>query len=97
MSAVGALTVECDILYRKVGLYLEASFDDRMIALLQTLDREFLADGKEIGRYVATSDSTNSKDGGGFTRTYDGTLAAIRGAALDIDAAAGSIAMTAQN
>ena len=69
MSAVGALTVECDILYRKVGLYLEASFDDRMIALLQTLDREFLADGNRAAECSRLCSNTI------LTWLYDQTIA----------------------
>ena len=50
--------------------------------------------GVVIGRYIATS---GSEDGDGFTRTYDGTLAAIRGASLNIDTVAGTIELLAQN
>ena len=53
------------------------------------------ATGEVIGRYVATSSSEDSSNG--FTRTYDGTLAAIRGASLDVDAVAGTISLEAEN
>ena len=52
---------------------------------------------REIGRYVATSDALHSIDGYGFTRTYDGTLAAIEGASLNIDAVAGTLEILAHN
>lgn len=53
--------------------------------------------GKEVGRYVATSDSTGESSFNGFTRTYDGTLAAITGASLDIDAINGEVHILAHN
>ena len=53
--------------------------------------------GKEVGRYVATSDSTGESSFNGFTRTYDGTLAAITGASLDIDAINGEVSILAHN
>ena len=52
---------------------------------------------REVGRYVATSDALHSVDGYGFTRTYDGTLAAIEGASLNIDAVAGTLEILAHN
>ena len=51
--------------------------------------------GNVIARYVATSGSDDAA--GGFTQTFDGTLAQITGAALDIDAVAGKISLEAQN
>lgn len=50
-------------------------------------------------RYVATGYSSESPAGGtsGFARTYDGTLASITGAALDINADDGKIRLTAAN
>ena len=53
--------------------------------------------GKEVGRYVATSDSTGESSFNGFTRTYDGTLAAITGASLDVDAVEGIVNILAHN
>ena len=57
--------------------------------------------GNIIGRYVATAASTSftaDRSGfGGFTRTYDGTLASITGANLDIDADKGKISIAAKN
>ena len=51
--------------------------------------------GTVIGRYIATS---GSEDGGDcFTRTFDGTLAAIKGASLNVDTVAGTIELLAQN
>lgn len=52
---------------------------------------------REVGRYVATSDSLHSMNGYGFTRTYDGTLAAIQGASLNIDAVSGQLEILAEN
>ena len=52
-------------------------------------------DGNIIGRYVATTSSSSAA--GGYTRTFDGTLAAIKGAALNIDAAAGTLEILAEN
>lgn len=51
--------------------------------------------GNVIGSYVATTSSQDSI--GGFTRTYDGTLAAIHGASLNIDAATGTMELLAEN
>ena len=50
-------------------------------------------------RYVATSYSSEGQAGGtsGFVRTYDGTLASMTGAALDINADDGKIKLTAAN
>ena len=54
---------------------------------------------KEIGRYVAIMSSDQVTDltdeTAGFSRTHDGSLAAITGAAIDIDAEAGTIDMKA--
>ena len=55
------------------------------------------AQGEELARYVATSNNRNSANDGGFTRTYDGTLAAIEGASMNIDTVAGKIELLAQN
>ena len=56
-------------------------------------------EGNIIGKYLATSFSTESSANGtaGFVRTYDGSLASITGAALNIDAEAGIIDIEAQN
>ena len=53
----------------------------------------------EGNRYVATSYSSEGQAGGtsGFVRTYDGTLASMTGAALDINADEGKIKLTAAN
>lgn len=55
----------------------------------------------EIARYIAMSSSdsaTTDRTGtGGFTRTYDGTLASITGAALNINADDGIIDINAGN
>ena len=48
----------------------------------------------EIGRYVGMM---NSASGGTMTRTYDGTLAAITGSSLSVDAESGEINILAQN
>ena len=50
-------------------------------------------------RYVATAYSSEGYAGGtsGFVRTYDGTLASMTGAALDINADDGEIKVTAAN
>ena len=57
--------------------------------------------GKEIGRYIATASSANltgdSTGTGGFVRTYDGTLASITGAALDVNADEGTVDIKAAN
>lgn len=53
--------------------------------------------GNEIGRYVATSNSDYSLNGYGFTRTYDGSLAQITGAGMDIDTVAGTTSIYAKN
>lgn len=55
--------------------------------------------GNIIGKYLATSFSTESSANGtaGFVRTYDGSLASITGAALNIDAEAGIVDIEAQN
>lgn len=49
-----------------------------------------------VARYVATSSSEDG-NGGGWTRTYDGSLAAIKGAGMDIDAVEGKINLYAEN
>ena len=49
-----------------------------------------------IARYVATSSSEDA-NGGGWTKVYDGSLAAITGASLDIDAVAGTVDIKAAN
>lgn len=54
-------------------------------------------DNTIIGYYVATADYTNSSPGSGFTRTYDGTLASIKGASLNIDTVEGKVEILAQN
>ena len=58
-------------------------------------------EGNEIARYIAMSSSdsaTTDRTGtGGFTRTYDGTLASITGAALNINADDGIIDINAGN
>ena len=51
--------------------------------------------GNVIGRHVATSNSDDSFHG--FTKTYDGTLAQIRGAGMDLDAATGTVEIFARN
>ena len=48
-----------------------------------------------VARYVAILDSNDSSDG--WIRTYNGKLASLSGASLDIDAVAGTIAILAQN
>lgn len=55
--------------------------------------------GNIIGKYLATSFSTESSANGtaGFVRTYDGSLASITGAALNVDAEAGIVDIEAQN
>ena len=53
------------------------------------------ARGNIIGRYVATAGSDDSADG--FTRTFDGSLASIKGASLNVDAVAGTINIEAEN
>ena len=56
--------------------------------------------GSEVARYVATNYSTSvngTNATSGWTRTYDGTLAAITGAALAIDAQAGTVNVEAEN
>ena len=53
--------------------------------------------GNEIGRYVATSNSDYSLNSYGFTRTYDGSLAQITGAGMDIDTVAGTTSIYAKN
>lgn len=53
------------------------------------------ANGNIIGRYVATSNSEGAA--GGYTRTFDGSLASITGASLNVDAVAGTIELLAQN
>lgn len=58
------------------------------------------AQGNEVGRYVATASSdelTDNSGTNGFVRTYNGTYAQISGAALKIDAQAGTVAITAEN
>ena len=54
-----------------------------------------------IGRYVATylsSEIDNDRSGiGGFVRTYDGTLASITGAGMEVDAENGKVDIYAQN
>ena len=50
---------------------------------------------KIIGRYVATASSTDSA--GGFTRVYDGSLASITGASLNVDAVEGTVEILAKN
>ena len=52
-------------------------------------------DGNIIGRYVATSSSSDTSTG--FTRTFDGILASIKGANLNIDAVNGKIEVLAEN
>lgn len=62
---------------------------------------------KEIARYVATSfvgeddihtpDENPENDTRGFVRTYDGTLASIRGAHIDMDTVAGILELEAGN
>lgn len=55
-------------------------------------------EGNEIGRYMATSNGTTNKTGtAGFVRTWDGTLAQIYGASLNIDADQGIIDVEARN
>ena len=51
--------------------------------------------GNVIGRYVATSSAQDSASG--FTRTYDGSLASIKGAALEVDTVAGTVNILASN
>jgi len=51
--------------------------------------------GKIIGRYIATTGSNDTA--GGFTRVYDGKLASITGASINIDAVEGTIDILAQN
>ena len=51
--------------------------------------------GNVIGRYVATSSAQDSANG--FTRTYDGSLASIKGAALEVDTVAGTVNILASN
>ena len=46
-------------------------------------------------RYIAMSYSEASDNNGGWNRTYDGSLASITGAGIDIDAAAGTIDLKA--
>ena len=55
--------------------------------------------GNIIGKYLATSFSTESSANGtaGFVRTYDGTLASITGAAVNFNADTGIVDITAQN
>lgn len=48
-------------------------------------------------RYIAMSYSDITISGGGWNKTYDGSLASITGAGLDIDAAAGTIDMYANS
>lgn len=52
-------------------------------------------DGNVIGRRIATTSSNESS--GGYTRTFDGSLAAIKGSALNIDAVAGTMEILAEN
>ena len=52
---------------------------------------------REVGRYVATSDALHSVAPYGFTRTYDGSLAQITGASLDINSETGDINILAEN
>jgi hypothetical protein len=55
-------------------------------------------EGNEIGRYMATSTGTANIDPtAGFVRTWDGTLAQIYGAALNVDADQGIIDIIARN
>ena len=49
-----------------------------------------------VARYVATSNSEDC-DGDGWTRTFSGSLAAIRGAALEVDAVDGTVNVQAEN
>jgi hypothetical protein len=51
--------------------------------------------GHIVGRYVATTNSDESS--GGYTRTFNGSLAAIKGAKLDIDIVKGTINISAEN
>ena len=54
--------------------------------------------GEIINIYVATANSDDvEKPGDGWSKTYDGKLAAITGASLDIDADAGIVDIKAQN
>lgn len=54
--------------------------------------------GSEIARYIATSDSSNSGGGKfGWIKTYNGSLAEISGAAMNVDAAAGRVDLFAGN
>ena len=52
----------------------------------------------EVARYIATSDSSNSNgEYGGWIKTYNGSLAQIRGAGIDIDTVASTIDIHAQD
>lgn len=54
--------------------------------------------GEEVGRYMATSNGTAHDDTtAGFVRTWDGTLAQIYGASLNVDADQGIIDVIARN
>lgn len=53
------------------------------------------ANGNIIGRYIATSNSEDTASG--YTRTFDGSLAAIKGASLNVDAVAGTVEILAEN
>ena len=59
---------------------------------------------KIIGQYIAVANSSDvtgtggvGSDTAGFARTYDGSLASITGAALNVDTVAGTIDIEAQN
>lgn len=53
--------------------------------------------GETVNTYVATSDSKSSVPGSGFVKTDSGSLAQIKGTALNIDAAEGNISILAPN
>lgn len=55
-------------------------------------------DDNEIGRYMATCNGSRTNDTtSGFVRTWDGTLAQIYGASLNLDADQGIISLLAEN